>query len=67
MTIFVLLICMSAFLDCHLTLKCRSHSQERTSALDFKGTSASRFGDSNAVFLSIFSDEHQKVLAVNHR
>ena len=50
MTLSVLFICMSAFLDRHLTLKCGSHSWERTPALDFKSTSASWFGDSNVVF-----------------
>ena len=39
-----------SFLNRHSTLMCKSHSQERTSALDSKGTSTSRFGRSDVVF-----------------
>ena len=39
----------------------------RTSALDFKDAAAPRFGQRDVVFLSIFSNEHQKVLPVNHQ
>ena len=41
--------------------------QERASALDFKDTAALQLGRSDVVFLSIFSDEHQKLLPVDHQ
>ena len=39
---------------------------ERASASDFKDTAAPRFGHSDIV-LSIFSNEHHKVLPVNYQ
>ena len=44
----------------------RSHYQEKASASDFKDSPILRFCHSDAV-LSIFSNEHQNVLPVNHQ